>query len=284
MGPFVGFSISEDFGQSWLPEERTALNPLFSESAKDGRHTRMWRMQSRYNRSRHHTGNPGAKVKIGAPHFVDFGKNMAHSPDGLAYMVAHGSTQPDAYNTWAAGDQVYLLRTRPSPETMNDPSAWEFFAGHRNNGSAIWTHDFESIQPLLEWKGHMGIVTATYVPGLAKYIMCVTDGRGPEGNGNGPYDTYLLESEEVTGPWKMVTYMKAFGEEAYFVNIPSKFISTDGTTLWLSYSHGWKHKTANPPGSQYAWCLQEIRLRHASADRSSANSAPEATRDRAPQG
>ena len=30
--------------------------------------------------------------------------------------------------------------------------------------------------------------------------------------------------------------MKDFGEQAYFVNFPSKFISSDGRTLWLCYS------------------------------------------------
>ena len=74
------------------------------------------------------------------------------------------------------------------------------------------------------------------------------------------YDTYLLESRDLTGPWKLASYMKAFGEEAYFVNLPSKFIAADGKTLWLSYSHGWGHKTPNPPGGKYAWCLQEIKL------------------------
>ncbi len=105
----------------------------------------------------------------------------------------------------------------------------------------------------------MGIVTATYVPGLKRYIMCVTDGRGPKMNGVGPYDSYLLESRNLTGPWKLASYMKAFGEEAYFVNLPSKFIAADGKTLWLSYSHGWSHNT-EPPGGKYAWCLQEIKL------------------------
>jgi len=90
--------------------------------------------------------------------------------------------------------------------------------------------------------------------------MCVTDGRGPKVNGNGPYDTYILESDALTGPWKRVTYMKAFGAEAYFVNFPSKFISVDGRTLWVCYSHGWSYKKPNPPNSRYAMCLQEIRL------------------------
>ena len=41
------------------------------------------------------------------------------------------------------------------------------------------------------------------------------------------FNTYVLESESVTGPWKMVEYMKSFGEQAYFVNIPSKFVGDD---------------------------------------------------------
>ncbi|GHU63186.1 hypothetical protein FACS1894123_05460 [Bacteroidia bacterium] len=38
----------------------------------------------------------GYPVKIGSPHFVDFGKNMEYSPDGKAYMVAHGAEINDS--------------------------------------------------------------------------------------------------------------------------------------------------------------------------------------------
>ena len=60
--------------------------------------------------------------------------------------------------------------------------------------------------------------------------------------------------------------MKDFGEQAYFVNIPSKFISADGRTLWLCYSanftNGWLGTkfAGNPPGSRYGMCLQEVKL------------------------
>jgi hypothetical protein len=64
----------------------------------------------------------------------------------------------------------------------------------------------------------------------------------------------------------MAAYWKDFGPQAYFVNIPSKFISADGRTAWLSYSANFTYAqddasfTGNPPGSGYQWCLQEIRL------------------------
>jgi hypothetical protein len=80
------------------------------------------------------------------------------------------------------------------------------------------------------------------------------------------FNTYILESTEITGPWKLVVYMKDFGEQGYFVNFPSKFISKDGRVAWLSYSAnftngylGTKYKSS-PEGSGYWWTLQEVRL------------------------
>ena len=97
LGPFVGFRISHDLGKTWEDTPHTGAKPIFGKS-----------------------GKKGGKVKIGAPHFVDFGKNMEHSPDGKAYLVAHGASRPDAEVAWIAGDEAYLLRVTPSPETIND--------------------------------------------------------------------------------------------------------------------------------------------------------------------
>lgn len=67
---------------------------------------------------------------------------------------------------------------------------------------------------------------------LKKYLMCITDGWP----GTTDMNTYLLESPKITGPWKMVTFMRGFGRQGYFSTFPSKFISADGRTAWLSYS------------------------------------------------
>jgi hypothetical protein len=60
--------------------------------------------------------------------------------------------------------------------------------------------------------------------------------------------------------------MNKFGRQGYFLCFPSKFISADGRTTWLSYSANF-HKSyfgnrtaADPMGSPYAWTLQEVRL------------------------
>jgi hypothetical protein len=247
LGPMPGFRISRDFGKTWVPSPHTAERPLFPEPAE-----------------------PCGPVKIGSPHFVDFGQNMAASPDGKAYLVAHGSTRtsppaPYAHNSWITGDEIYLLRVTPSPDTINDLKSYEFFAGHNDQGHPRWTNELTAAQPLLAWNDNLGCVTVTYVAPLKKYLMFVTDG----GNTCARMSTMILEADVLTGPWRLVSYLKDFGEQAYFVNLPSKFISADGVTGWLCYSgnfaRDWNGESiqTNPPGSQYGLVLQKIRLRRA---------------------
>lgn len=244
LGPFVGFRTSTDMGQTWTETPHTAESPLFSDPVA-----------------------PFEPTKIGAPHFVDFGKNMEHSPDGNAYLVAHGSIDNDplpktANASWITGDAIYLLRVKPGIENMNDASKYEYFGGYDNNVKPIWTKDFKAIKPLIEWNNNCGCVTMTYNAKLKRYFMIVSYGE----TSFSKFNTYILESGNITGPWKLVTYMKDFGEQAYFVNIPTKFIGNDGKTMWLIYSANFSsgafnepHKS-NPIGSGYGMTVQQVEL------------------------
>lgn len=281
LGPMPGFQISYDYGKTWEDSPLSPENPLFPEPKK-------------------YLGT----VKMGAPHFVDFGKNMEYSPDGKAYLLGMGAEENDknprpcitkgesgksyeisescpnpklithqqvagaeenfkhANLSWITADQIYLSRVIPSPETINDENAYEYFAGHDKNGNAIWSGDFDKIKPLIEWNNNMGCVTATYIPQLKKYLMCITDGWPTVAK----MDSYILEADKITGPWKLVTYLEDFGEQAYFLNFPSKFISDDGKTLWLCYSANFSPNwngvklAFNPPGGRYGLCLHELKL------------------------
>jgi len=244
LGPLVGFRTSTDLGRTWTETPHTPKDPLFPEPD--------------------HFCGP---VKLGAPHFADFGRNMEHSPDGYAYLAGHGAVEGDpkprpANLSWITGDQIYLARVKPSPQTMNDCASWEYFGGHSPAGRPVWARDFARIQPVFEWNNRTGCVTITYNAPLKKYLMCVTDG----GNTISYFNTYILEADSITGPWRLVTFLRHFGEQAYFVNFPSKFISSDGRTAWLLYAANFTNgflKTnfqANPPGSRYGMCLQEVKL------------------------
>jgi hypothetical protein len=244
LGPFVGFRWSTDYGKSWTQTPCTPENPLFGE-------------QSLHKEP----------IRIGSPHFVDFGENMEYSPDGYAYLVAHGASQGPkgrrkAYDSWITGDEIYMIRVKPSIPNMNDESKYQFFAGYDKLGGAIWSGDFTKIKPIASWKDHMGCVTMTYDPPLKKYLMCVTDG----GTTLSMFSTYILESDRITGPWKLVSYLKNFGQQAYFVNIPSRFISSDGKTFWLCCAANFSGRMdgisfrSNPQGCRYGMCLQKVNL------------------------
>jgi hypothetical protein len=244
LGPFVGFRYSTDQGRTWKESPHTPEKPLFGE-----------------------TGVNGYPVKIGSPHFVDFGRNMEYSPDGKAYLVAHGGDTADTQwrfwnQSWITGDHVYLLRVTPTIANMNDSGKYEFYAGKDDQGLPVWTHDFRKIKPLLSWNNSMGCVTVTYNAPLKRYFMSITDG----GNTVAKMHTYVLESDRIAGEWKLVTYMRDFGEQAYFVNIPSKFISEDGLTAWLMYSGNFSRSwngvelREQPPGSHYGMVLHKIRF------------------------
>jgi hypothetical protein len=239
LGPFVGWNISRDGGLSFT--KAPAAKPLFGETTDDGR-----------------------RVKLGALHVVDFGQEMEHSPDGKLYLVGHGASSPTSQNTWVNGDEVYLVRTTPSPETINDARSYEYFAGRDAEGRAIWSRRFEDIRPLLSWPGRLGSATITYDAPLKTYLMWVTtptDGV----NTTGRYDSMLLEADAIGGPWRMVHYLPRFGPQAYFLTSPSKFISDDGRKLWVTYSANYNNTedppgTEDPAGSGYAWVLRELTL------------------------
>ena len=76
---------------------------------------------------------------------------------------------------------------------------------------------------------------------------------------------YFLESPSVTGPFRLITYLQRFGPEAYFVNIPSRYLGTTAEpdlTARLSYSANFAFRDGppNPPGSGYFWSLLASRF------------------------
>ena len=250
LGPFAGFRTSTDYGKTWTASPHSCAAGLFPEPAE-------------------HLG----PVKMGVPHFVDFGKNMEHAPDGKAYLVATGAEiddpQPRFANlSWITGDQIYLARVTPSLENINDVSQYEFFAGHTDAGEPIWTSTFSEIQPIVDWNNHAGNAAITYNAPLKKYLLSITDGWPTTAK----MDSYILESDRITGPYRLVTYMREFGEQAYFLNFPSKFFSEDGRSAWLCYSSNYTRTfdyggaefgvipEEDPPGSHYGLVLQEVWL------------------------
>lgn len=272
--PFVGFSLSRDYGKTWEETPHTPWSPLFPEVGNHSEELKAlaeqelsWKPRDWESSDVRSIIHCLPQVKIGTPHFADFGRNMEHSPDGKAYLVGHGTIEPDpkprfSNNSWIAGDQLFMVRVTPSPSNINDAARYEFFSGFDRQNKPVRSPEFSKIQPLIDWNNHCGCVTVTYNAPLRKYMMCVADAWP----GTTDMNTYILESSHICGPWKLVTYTEKFGRQGYFVNIPSKFISGDGKTAWLCYSanytNGWlgTKYPISPPGGQYGMCMYEFEL------------------------
>jgi hypothetical protein len=242
------FRISRDLGQTWEWSPFDDHDPVIPEIGACA-------------------GGPA--MKFGNAHFVDFGRNMEHSPDGYAYLVGHGTGDPEGMSNWSTGDAVFLARVMPTPEAINHKSSYEYFAGRKSDGTPAWSNNFADIKPLFEWASRCGHAYITYFPAVKKYLAVVCAGW-PNGGGS-QRDTWIAEADALWGPWSIVTYWDAFGEGAYYASIPSKFIKPDGTFI-LFYSGGWPGPTPIPrelqkestlidyPPAQYTLCVAEFQL------------------------
>ena len=238
LGPFQGFRLSRNRGQTWQDCPHTDAAPLFGERGRCAGEL---------------------PIRFGAPHVVDFGRNLQHSPDGFVYLVGHGSRFAGGVANWIAGDAAFLCRVRPSPAIVNDPAAYEFFAGCDPAGQPRWAGRVADSQPIIEWPWRCGCINVTWFPALRQYIACIAIGAAD--GGGGTMDTWLAIADNLWGPWRQLAYLEAFGSQAYFTCIPSKFLSPDNRSFWMFWSANW-HLPAwqNPPGSSYSLSVGEFDL------------------------
>ena len=246
MGPMPGFRISTDYGKTWTPSPLSPEQPLFPEPAK------RW-----------------GPVKMGSPHFVDFGKNMEYSPDGKAYLVGMGAEENDpkpryANLSWISADQVYLARVTPSIENINDIKKYEFFAGHDAAGKPIWTGDFAKIKPLLDWNNKMGVRHGHLrrplekVPDVRDRLLadlCENAHLHPRSR----CDHRTVAAGDLYEGFRRAGLFREYPLEVHQLPTAEPF----GSVIRRIFATGWNGRTplkVNPPGSGYGLSLHEVRL------------------------
>jgi hypothetical protein len=196
--------------------------------------------------------------RFNVPHAVVFGKNNKLSPDGRIYLTAHGQL-PGGKSNWDKADAIYLARVDAQPKAVTNSAAYEFFGGYDANGKAAWTKQVTKSQPILQWKNHLGSESITYVAPLKKYLL--TTARLAENETNLTYNVLVFwESDRLTGPYRMVHYMRNWGPQTYFPNIPAKFISEDGLRMWLCVAANYASANVDPFSCRYAASFHELVL------------------------
>jgi|GEM_PF-1110042 len=263
--PFIGLRVSDDFGETWY-DKTEPEDPLFENA------------HGKWVDAHNVDYNP-YEILIGAPHFVDFGDNMEHAPVDpatgrkWAYMVAHGADAGSCLShvSWVSGDNIYLLRilmpegknVEENFRYVNTSSNWQYLT--KNGTYKAWNRDnlqevYANIKPIVHAKGLLGNVGMVYDAPLQKFIMALSRTNNENRDF---FNAMILESDEIDGEYGVVQYLKGFATASYFMNIPSRFISEDGRTAWITYSSNYgcgANHLSTIGGSQYALCLSEISL------------------------
>ena len=187
LGPLADFRYSNDLGETWeepLVNATSDSDNLFGEAGDDPLHGKP-------------TNGP-ARIKFGTPHWVDFGQELEHSPDGKAYLVAHGATSPTSTEMWMLGDQVYLARVTPTVANIGDKTKWEFYAGGHGSAAKWVSGDVGKATPLVEFTNHTGCTTMTFFPAIKKYVMTINTASNYPVMDGGDFDTWMLEVRNLS--------------------------------------------------------------------------------------
>ena len=181
--------------------------------------------------------NPGdpTAYKFTTIFFLDYGKDSGNAID--SYVYAYGLD-----NNWRGQQALYLARV-PS-NNIQSRSAWQFYSGN-TGGAPTWSSDIgQKAAVITDQRLLYPVMLGTDCPANQAVI----------GQGGIVYDAPLqryifaswscatheiYEAPDPWGPWSHVL-SNDFGSlrlqqnrGQYGISIPSKFISTDGKTLYL---------------------------------------------------
>jgi hypothetical protein len=169
-------------------------------------------------------------TSLGAPTFLNFGKNYADPRDGYVYVYSH-----DSDTAYDRADRMVLARVPVSK--LRERTAYKFFQELRS-GRPLWTLDIERRGSVFSHPGMCYRNGITYNAGLKTYLWCQIHPDSKHAQGprfQGGFGVY--EAPEPWGPWRTVYFTRNWdvgpGETSSF---PSKWISPDGKTAYLVFS------------------------------------------------
>ncbi|MGO4649776.1 hypothetical protein AB4305_33345 [Nocardia sp. 2YAB30] len=216
--------------------------------------------------------------------FLDFGRDSRDAEDALGteaarYVYAYGldGNWRDSLSD-TVPDPVDLYLARAPKEAVENRSRWEFFAG-LSGGAPLWTRAVTSKQPVLhdarrqyetfrnsgQYPHNLSVISqggVVYIKQLERYLYTSWT----------EYTFEFYEAPAPWGPWRLFL-TKDFGGYPWFgrgahcpgpknggygTTIPSKFVSADGTSMWVQ-SNWWVGNSCGD--SAYAFNLRKLTLR-----------------------
>ena len=173
---------------------------------------------------------------VSLPNFLNFGKDCAGARDEYVYSYAYDASKgADGPWTQSSGPWTNITLMRVPKGQMRNRAAYEFFRGIDTAGSPLWTDNVAKRTAVFrDPEGGVQLPSACYHAAIKRYFLVI-----PNGTPARPYGGLgIYDAPEPWGPWTTVYHTKSFlgSTNLFFANLPMKWISADGTTLYLIFT------------------------------------------------
>jgi hypothetical protein len=165
--------------------------------------------------------------------FINYGKNYTGSINNYVYTVNHNGPKADGPADW-------MILMRVPKDCLTDKNAYEYCQSV-DGGKPIWTSDICKRGAVFEHKDACLRSGISYNAALERYFWWqhIPNEPGHKDRGDTRFEGGfgIYDAPEPWGPWTTVYYTTQWdigpGERAEF---PTKWISEDGKTLYLTFS------------------------------------------------
>ncbi len=170
---------------------------------------------------------------FGCPAFVQFGKNYEGARDDYIYIASQA-------NDSAYGYSPDIVMARVKKDSVMERSRYTFVVGRDESGSPLWSPDISERTPIFTDPEGTQRIAITFSAGIGRYILTTSHLTGKKATHTAALG--IFEAPEPWGPWSTVYYNDHWsikeGKDCrtYHHRFPPKWISADGTTMWLLYS------------------------------------------------
>lgn len=169
--------------------------------------------------------------ELGAPTFINFGRDYAGARDRYVYLIGHDN--PSAYRE---ADGYVLLRA--DQNRLRHREAYEFFTGLDEHGGPRWSPRIEDRGHILRHRGRCRRTGVNYVAGLNRYLLWAQVGRSDwETDTRFAAGFAVFDAPEPWGPWTSACFTEQWDVgPGDMGNFPAKWMSADGRHVHLVFS------------------------------------------------
>lgn len=168
--------------------------------------------------------------------FLNFGKDNAGARDQYVYLYGY-----------VVGKNGHTLSRILPADLQSDPGVagkYQYWTGLDGSGNPTWTTAASAAKFVFVDPNLRGISKVVWNAPLQRYIATE--------QGDQVQQLGIFDAPQPWGPWTTVAYYDTWGNygtgEALVVDLPTKWISADGKTMWAAFS---SVDTANLPGDSF---------------------------------